>query len=913
MTALRRQSLDQDNPWPGLEPFDETDRDFFHGRSTESADLLSLVRRELLTVLFGRSGLGKTSLLKAGLFPLLRGEDYLPVYVRLDHADQAPPLRNQVLHELQVACEMARVQATLPATDEGLWSFFHRRDAEFWSRRNRPVTPVVVFDPFEEIFTVGQETDVSRERAAAFLAELADLVENRPPNVVRQALEADPTVARHYDFKRAAVRLVLSFREDFLAEMEGLKAPMPSLMYNRYRLLPMDGSQAYAVVTAAGGHLMDNEIARRILRLTWKNEPAPPVDTAEFPRMEIDPALLSVVCSELNHKRQLAKPPLQRITPALLEGADREILTGFYERGVAGLDPRVRGFVEDELITDRGYRDSHDLDDALSLPGITREALDALIQRRLLRVDERQHIRRLELTHDVLTRVVKESRDQRRAREAEAQAALAQQGAWLRQRRNRRNGLIALVGIVLIVGLAGLAGWYARARADYARERAEYARELAEDLVQFMVFDLRDKLAPIGRLDLMASVNAKVAEYYGKIGATNSPASENRRAASYSNQGDTLLALGKLAGARKAYEQSLAISERLAKGDPSNGGWQRDLSVIYRKLGEVDTGQGDLAAARGAYEGSLMISLRLARTDPSISVRQRDLSAAYSKLGDVDMAQGDLDAARKAYKQSLAIRERLVQADLSDRGWQRDLSESYVKLGDVGIAQGDFTAARGAYLQSLAIREQLTKADPSNNEWQRDLSETYVSLGDFGMLVHDLIEARKAYEQSLAISERLATTDPSNSQWQRDLSVAYNNVGDIGMFRHDFAAARTAYLQSLSIRERLANGDPSNAMAARLVGELRQAWRSERCRARSRRGAQGLRAEPGNSRALGQGRSEQQPVAARLVGGLLHAGLHPHSARSVRRGVSVSGERPSYQRTSNKAGPQQCRVESQSR
>ena len=255
MAELRREALSRDNPWPGLDPFDEADRDYFHGRAAESGELLRLVRREPLTVVFGRSGLGKTSLLRAGLFPLLRDEDYLPVYLRLDHAEGAPALREQVFRGLQSACDADRVQAARPAGDENLWSFFHRRDAEFWSERNRPVTPVVVFDQFEEIFTLGQETEASRSPSATFLAELSDLVENRPPDAVRQALEAEPTVARRFDFKRATVNLVLSFREEFLAEMEGLKERMPSLMYNRFRLLAMSGAQAYEVITRAGGHL----------------------------------------------------------------------------------------------------------------------------------------------------------------------------------------------------------------------------------------------------------------------------------------------------------------------------------------------------------------------------------------------------------------------------------------------------------------------------------------------------------------------------------------------------------------------------------------------------------------------------------------------------------------------------------
>jgi len=486
---VKRQGLSPDNPWPGLDPFDETDREYFHGRSAESSELARLVRRELLTVLFGRSGLGKTSLLKAGLFPLLREEDSLPVYVRLDHAEAAPGLREQIFRGLRTACEAHRAQAAQPAEEENLWTFFHRRDAEFWSDKNRPLTPVIVFDQFEEIFTLGQETEESRARSDAFLAELGDLVENRPPDAVRGALEADSTVARRFDFKRSQVKLVLSFREDFLAEMEGLKEQMPSLMYNRFRLPAMSGTQAYVVVTRAGGHLVDDDVARRILRLAWKNEPSPPVDPSDFHEIEIDPALLSVVCSELNHKRRQAEPPLEGITPALLEGADREILSGFYERAMAGLDPRVRAFIEDELITDRGFRDSHALEDAQVLPGVTSEALDALIRRRLLRVDERQSVRRLELTHDVLARVVKESRDSRRAREAEEAVKAREQAARQQQRRNRRNATLVLAGVFVGIVLTVLATWFAWRAAELLR-KAEIAQLMANaDRLQDISYD----------------------------------------------------------------------------------------------------------------------------------------------------------------------------------------------------------------------------------------------------------------------------------------------------------------------------------------------------------------------------------------------------------------------------------------
>ena len=45
--------------------------------------------------------------------------------------------------------------------------------------------------------------------------------------------------------------------------------------------------------------------------------------------------------------------------------------------------------------------------------------------------------------------------------------------------------------------------------------------------------------------------------------------------------------LSDLAGALNSYRDSLAIAEHLAKSDPGNAGWQRDLSVSYAKLGST--------------------------------------------------------------------------------------------------------------------------------------------------------------------------------------------------------------------------------------------------------------------------------------------------------------------------------------
>src|SRR5215470_9187906 len=86
----------RNEPWLGLESYSESDAEVFYGREAETDELLRLLRREVLTVVFGPSGTGKTSLLKAGVFPRLREQYFLPVPIRLDYSENSTTLFGQV-------------------------------------------------------------------------------------------------------------------------------------------------------------------------------------------------------------------------------------------------------------------------------------------------------------------------------------------------------------------------------------------------------------------------------------------------------------------------------------------------------------------------------------------------------------------------------------------------------------------------------------------------------------------------------------------------------------------------------------------------------------------------------------------------------------------------------------------------
>jgi tetratricopeptide (TPR) repeat protein len=163
-------------------------------------------------------------------------------------------------------------------------------------------------------------------------------------------------------------------------------------------------------------------------------------------------------------------------------------------------------------------------------------------------------------------------------------------------------------------------------------------------------------------------------------------------------------AKGDLDGALEAYQQDLAIAQKLAAQDPGNALWQHDLSVSFIKIGDVQSAKGDLDGALKAYQDSLAIREKLAAQDPGNAQWQRDLSVSFNKIGDVQSAKGDLDGALKAYQDSHAIAQKLAAQDPGNAGWQRDLIVSHWKLAEVAESQdGQASEAARHYRAALDI------------------------------------------------------------------------------------------------------------------------------------------------------------------------------------------------------------------
>lgn len=409
--------VDEEHPWPGLASFSEQDAYFFKGRESDIEKLFSLVNRERLTVLLGVSGLGKSSLLQAGLFPRLRQNKVFPVTIRLDFGDASVGLQEQVFAAIDRQVQEKAIESPVHQSDETLWEYFHRKHTEFWDARNQMVVPLLCFDQFEEIFTLGGGNQRRIDALNEFITALADLVEGRCPARVKARLEKNPDGVKHFSFSRHPYKLIFSLREDYLADLEELRSVMPSVIHNRFRLLHMNGKQALAVVNQTKGRLIASNVAESIVRLVGGKQGD---EQQKLSTLRIEPALLSLICRELNERRIAVGA--SQINAQLVASNSQQILENFYENSLAGHSPELRCFIEDKLITVSGFRNSEAYDNALGIPGITKEALDQLVQCRLLRLEERDGIVRIELIHDRLRDVVRKSRDQRQLQEKNRKA-----------------------------------------------------------------------------------------------------------------------------------------------------------------------------------------------------------------------------------------------------------------------------------------------------------------------------------------------------------------------------------------------------------------------------------------------------------------------------------------------------------
>jgi len=465
--------------YPGLKPFERSQSTVFHGRGEDVKRLTDLVLRERLVVLFSKSGIGKTSLLQAGVAPELERQDFVPVFLRSERTEA--PLLDTLADTLAKSQQVGGydrtgllavgTEPTVNSQQPSLWEQMKRLEFDV---NGLPATPVLVFDQFEELFTLAH-SERSRHQ---FLTELADLANDTMPSVLRSELlrrfqEGDPEVTvetMQWWERQPDVRIVLSIRSDFLHLLDQISTQIPGILRNRYQLQPLDRDKARVAIVQpaltegefASPPFQYSEVAldEMIDFLTGKAVGEKTTldgdDAHAFrQRNEIESVNLQIICQDIEEKiieqqipdecfevqpdfygqaeglqdslRNFYRHQLDIFPKAyverVLQKAARSLPIGEHDRDLSAqsaeqLSALAQRIVEESLVTPGNRRNSVVDDTLIDEYGVSPDFLDTLVDRsRLLRKEPRLDDFYYEISHDTLLPAIIESRNNRRLKE----------------------------------------------------------------------------------------------------------------------------------------------------------------------------------------------------------------------------------------------------------------------------------------------------------------------------------------------------------------------------------------------------------------------------------------------------------------------------------------------------------------
>jgi hypothetical protein len=406
------------NRYPGAQPFtdDGLSRRLFRGRERECTALIHQILANRLVVLFARSGLGKTSLLNAGVAENLRGLGFLPLTVRVNNGDSSP------LESLYIgiAAECVRQSVEyVPGEKSSLWHFF--KTAQLW-RGDILLKPVLILDQFEELFTLHAE-----QPRSTFLDQLSYVFRGiRPadsPSNLAGAISSPTDVTD----TAPQIKVVVSLREDFLAYLEELSDRIPEILDQRFRLLPMDRKAASKAIEEPAmiedpilntrPFELDSHAKDTILDFLERRATTLTKRTAS----QVEPFQLQLICQHLEEIAERKQRDVANGTVKISlddiggESSLRRILGDFYARQISAIPSffqrrGVRRLCSEFLISPQGRRLRMEESEVKRLTGVKPDTLLKLVDRRLLRVDQIAEGSYYELSHDSLISPVLDSR-----------------------------------------------------------------------------------------------------------------------------------------------------------------------------------------------------------------------------------------------------------------------------------------------------------------------------------------------------------------------------------------------------------------------------------------------------------------------------------------------------------------------
>ncbi len=493
--------------YPGAQPFSRDQQSIFFGREKDIEGLHQLMSVEQLVVLYSKSGLGKSSLLNAGLIPKVETEELLePITFRFGAYTEGKTETPVEISQQTISKDQPQGSFLDKIVEDknSLWYQLKNR----WLHSDRKKGYLIVFDQFEELFTYPEEA------INAFKMQLVDVLYSTTPQSVRKKLEEkftkNPDILSNEEFELLDtpmnVKVIMGIRSDRLSLINQLSDYLPSILSNCYELGALSSEQAEEAILnpaylksskfiAPVFDYADEAIEEILSFLTKEGQD------------KIESFQLQILCQTLERKVIDQKLKLIKLDDL---GDIESIYKNYYDNqlkllGNSEEEYAARLLIEDGLIFEEEERRLNMYEGQIYKTfNIAPALLAKLVDSHLLRAEpSMKGGYTFELSHDTLVAPVLRSKRKRKIEEAQIEEArlrqeketemeaLRQEAALERKRRNKAT--MAAVAGFLLFGLALVASIFAYSSYTKAKAAELVAQKKEQEAKQNLDLFLKEQ------------------------------------------------------------------------------------------------------------------------------------------------------------------------------------------------------------------------------------------------------------------------------------------------------------------------------------------------------------------------------------------------------------------------------------
>ena len=341
---------------------------------------------------------------------------------------------------------------------------------------------------------------------------------------------------------------------------------------------------------------------------------------------------------------------------------------------------------------------------------------------------------------------------------------LVQRETTRRQRRLAWLSAASIAGMALTSMLA--------VTAIQARDEARDQRREAEGLVAFMLGDLKDKLEPIGRLDALDGVGARVLDYYAKQDASQlSDAALLQRSRALGLSAQVAYRRGNIETAVKLYREATAGTAEALQRSPDDAQRLFDHAQNIFWTGELARSVGRIGEAETAFREYRRLADRMTAIDKDNLKWRMEVQFARENLGIVLMAQRRFTEAAGQFASAAAVIQSLAALNPENREYQSEYANVLAWLADARVAEGKLAEAAAIRNRQIAFLEAMVRARANDVLFRERLVPAYQSLATLQSWQGEPAKGLANFERGLRHGEALLSLEPENSTWQ-DLTAS---------------------------------------------------------------------------------------------------------------------------------------------